>query len=132
MATRMKVRKNDQVLVTAGRDKGKRGRVIEVQTKKGRIVVEGVNVAKKAVKPNRQRGIAGGIVERESPIDISKLLPKFTTSPTPLSDMSAESAISPKPFEAYFRTSRRDRGWGAQPGQCDSDEWWFICWYSRI
>ena len=74
MATRMKVRKNDQVLVTAGRDKGKRGRVIEVQTKKRRIVVEGVNVAKKAVKPNRQRGIAGGIVERESPIDISNVL----------------------------------------------------------
>jgi len=74
MATRMKVRKNDQVLVTAGRDKGKRGRVIEVQTKKRRVVVEGVNVAKKAVKPNRQRGIAGGIVERESPIDISNVL----------------------------------------------------------
>jgi large subunit ribosomal protein L24 len=70
----MKVRKNDQVLVTAGRDKGKRGRVIEVQTKKRRVVVEGVNVAKKAVKPNRQRGIAGGIVERESPIDISNVL----------------------------------------------------------
>ena len=74
MAKRMKVRKNDQVLVTAGRDKGKRGRVIEVQTRKGRIVVEGVNVAKKAVKPNRQRGIAGGILERESPIDISNVL----------------------------------------------------------
>jgi large subunit ribosomal protein L24 len=74
MATRMKVRKNDQVLVTAGRDKGKRGRVIEVQTKKRRVVVEGVNVAKKAVKPNRQRGISGGIVERESPIDISNVL----------------------------------------------------------
>jgi large subunit ribosomal protein L24 len=70
----MKVRKNDQVLVTAGRDKGKRGRVIEVQTKKRRVVVEGVNVAKKAVKPNRQRGISGGIVERESPIDISNVL----------------------------------------------------------
>jgi len=74
MATRLKVRKNDQVLVTAGRDKGKRGRVIEVQTKKRRVVVEGVNVAKKAVKPNRQRGISGGIVERESPIDISNVL----------------------------------------------------------
>ena len=74
MATRMKVRKNDQVLVTAGRDKGKRGRVIEGQTKNRRVVVEGVNVAKKAVKPNRQRGISGGIVERESPIDISNVL----------------------------------------------------------
>ena len=74
MAIRMKVRKNDQVLVIAGRDKGKRGRVIEVQTKKRRIVVEGVNVMKKAVKPNRQRGISGGILEREAAIDISNVL----------------------------------------------------------
>lgn len=74
MATRVKVRKNDQVLVTAGRDKGKRGRVIEVQTRTGRVVVEGVNIIKKAVKPNRQRGIAGGIVEREAAIHISNVL----------------------------------------------------------
>ena len=74
MAIRIKVKKNDQVLVTAGRDKGKRGRVIEVLTKRGRIVVEGVNMVKKAVKPNRQRGISGGILEREAAIDISNVL----------------------------------------------------------
>ncbi len=74
MATRVKIKKNDQVLVIAGRDKGKRGRVIEVQTRTGRVVVEGVSIIKKAVKPNRQRGIAGGIVEREAAIHISNVL----------------------------------------------------------
>ena len=74
MSTRVRVKKNDQVLVTAGRDKGKRGRVIEVQTRTSRVVVEGVMMIKKAVKPNRQRGIAGGIVEREAPIHISNVL----------------------------------------------------------
>jgi large subunit ribosomal protein L24 len=74
MATRLKVKKNDQVLVIAGRSKGKRGRVIEVQTRTGRVVVEGVNMVKKAVRPNRQRGIAGGIVEREAPLDVSNVM----------------------------------------------------------
>ncbi len=74
MSTRVRVKKNDQVLVTAGRDKGKRGRVIEVQRRTSRVVVEGVNMIKKAVKPNRQRGIAGGIVQREAPIHISNVL----------------------------------------------------------
>jgi large subunit ribosomal protein L24 len=74
MATRLKVKKNDQVLVISGRDKGKRGRVIEVLTKKGRIMVEGVGMVKKHVRPNRQRGIAGGIVERESAIQVSNVL----------------------------------------------------------
>jgi large subunit ribosomal protein L24 len=74
MATRLKVKKNDQVLVISGRDKGKRGRVIEVQKDVGRVVVEGINMIKKAVKPNRQRGIAGGIVEREAPIQVSNVM----------------------------------------------------------
>jgi large subunit ribosomal protein L24 len=74
MATRLKVKKNDQVLVISGRDKGKRGRVIEVLTKKGKVMVEGVGMVKKHVRPNRQRGIAGGIVERESAIQVSNVL----------------------------------------------------------
>ena len=74
MANRVKVKKNDQVVVLSGRDKGKRGRVIEVLTKKGKVMVEGINMMKKHVRPNRQRGIAGGILERESPIDISNVL----------------------------------------------------------
>ena len=86
MATRMKVKKNDQVLVISGRDKGKRGRVIEVQTQNGRMVVEGVNMIKKAVRPNRQRGIAGGIVEREAPIDASNVLVIEPSSRKPTRD----------------------------------------------
>jgi large subunit ribosomal protein L24 len=74
MAAKMKIRKNDQVVVLSGRDKGKRGRVIEVLTKKGKIIVEGINMLKHHERPNRQRGIAGGIVERESPIDASNVM----------------------------------------------------------
>ena len=74
MAAKLKIKKNDQVLVISGRDKGKRGRVIEVNTQTGRVVVEGVNMIKKAVRPNRRRGIAGGIVEREAPINASNVM----------------------------------------------------------
>ena len=64
MAIRYKVKKNDQVLVISGRDKGKRGRAINVMTTKGKLLVEGVAIIRKAIRPNRQRGIAGGIVEK--------------------------------------------------------------------
>jgi large subunit ribosomal protein L24 len=74
MATRMKIKKNDQVVVIAGRDKGRRGRVIEVLPKKGKVLVEGINMLKHHERPNRQRGIAGGIVEREAPLDVSNVM----------------------------------------------------------
>jgi large subunit ribosomal protein L24 len=74
MAARFKIKKNDQVMVISGRDKGKRGRVIEVLTKEGKVMVEGINIKKKHVRPNRQRGIAGGILEREAPIEISNVM----------------------------------------------------------
>src|SRR5262245_26149109 len=74
MAAKMKIRKNDQVIVIAGRDKGKRGRVIEVLTKKGKVIVEGVNLLKHHERPNRQAGKAGGIVEREAPVDVSNVM----------------------------------------------------------
>jgi large subunit ribosomal protein L24 len=70
----MKIKKGDQVVVISGRDKGKRGRVIEVLTKKGKVMVEGVNILKHHERPNRQKGIAGGIVEREAAIDVSNVM----------------------------------------------------------
>lgn len=82
MASRLKVKKNDQVLVITGRDKGKRGRVIEVLTKEGKVIVEGVNIVKKAVRPNRQRGVAGGIVEKEAPLDASNVMVVVDGKPT--------------------------------------------------
>ena len=69
-----KIRKNDTVLVIAGRDKGKQGRVLEVDRTKGRVLVEGVMLNKKHVKPNPAKGIKGGIAEREATIDISNVM----------------------------------------------------------
>lgn len=74
MAGKVRIKKNDQVLVIAGRDKGKRGRVLEVLRDKGKVVVEGVMMMKKHVRPNRPRGIAGGLQEKEAPIDISNVM----------------------------------------------------------
>lgn len=74
MATRLKIRKNDQVVILSGRDKGKRGRVIDVLTKKNKVIVEGVNLLKHHERPNRSIGKTGGIVEREAPIDASNVM----------------------------------------------------------
>lgn len=66
-----KIRKGDDVIVIAGKDKGKRGSVLRVLD--GKLVVDGVNVAKKHQKPNPARGIVGGIVEKILPIDVSNV-----------------------------------------------------------
>jgi large subunit ribosomal protein L24 len=60
------VKKNDNVIVVAGRDRGKRGRVLRVIPDKGRVIIEGVNFIKRHTRPNPQRNIKGGIVEREA------------------------------------------------------------------
>lgn len=71
---RIKIRKNDTVKVIAGRDKGKIGRVLEVNRETGRVLVEGVMMSKKHVRPNPSRGIKGGIAERESTIHASNVM----------------------------------------------------------
>jgi large subunit ribosomal protein L24 len=71
---RIKIRKNDTVKVIAGRDKGKIGRVLEVNRETGRLLVEGVMMSKKHVRPNPSRGIKGGIAERESTIHASNVM----------------------------------------------------------
>jgi large subunit ribosomal protein L24 len=70
---KLKIRKNDQVLVTAGKNRGARGRVLRVLSGSGRAVVEHVNMIKKHTKPNPQKGIQGGILEREAPVQVSNL-----------------------------------------------------------
>ena len=67
-----KIRRDDEVIVLSGRDRGKRGKVRKVLDG-GRLLVTGVNLVKKHTKPNPQRGVAGGIVERESPIQVSNV-----------------------------------------------------------
>ncbi|KAF1703858.1 MULTISPECIES: 50S ribosomal protein L24 [Pseudoxanthomonas] len=71
MANRIK--KGDQVVVTTGKDKGKQGEVVRVDG--DRVVVSNVNLVKRHTKPNPQAGVAGGVVERESSIHISNVMP---------------------------------------------------------
>ena len=69
-----KIKRNDQVVVIAGKDKGKKGRVLRVIAEKNRVLVEGVGIVKRHLKPNPQRNIAGGILEKEAPIHISNVM----------------------------------------------------------
>ena len=67
-----KIRKGDQVVVLSGREKGRQGQVLKVFAD-GRVLVENVNKVKKHTKPNPQVGQAGGIVEKEAPLAVSKV-----------------------------------------------------------
>jgi large subunit ribosomal protein L24 len=67
------IRKNDNVLVIAGRDRGKRGRVLSVVPGKSAVIVEGVNMIKRHTKANPQKNVKGGIVERETSMNIAKV-----------------------------------------------------------
>ena len=72
--SKIKIKRNDQVIVIAGKSKGKTGRVLRIIVAKQRVLVEGVGMIKKHVKPNPQRNIAGGILEQEAPIHISNVM----------------------------------------------------------
>jgi large subunit ribosomal protein L24 len=71
---RVEIRKNDIVRVIAGRDKGKEGRVLSVDRRKGRLLVEHVMMVKRHTRPNPSRQIKGGIAEREGPIAVSSVM----------------------------------------------------------
>ena len=68
-----KIRKGDEVVVRTGKDKGRRGTVLQVFDDE-RVLVEGVNVAKKHQKPNPNAGVQGGIIDQEMPLDISNIM----------------------------------------------------------
>ena len=67
------IRKNDSVVVIAGKDRGKRGRVLKVLPERNRVVVEGVNFIKRHTKPNPSRQVKGGIMEREASLHASNV-----------------------------------------------------------
>ena len=67
-----RIRKGDEVLVIAGRDKGRRGTVVKLL--EDQVVIEGVNMIKRHTKPNPQRNVQGGIVEKEAPLDLSNVM----------------------------------------------------------
>jgi large subunit ribosomal protein L24 len=68
-----KIRKGDEVVVTAGRDKGRRGTVIKVLANE-RVLVENVNMVKRHTRPNPQRGTQGGVVEKEASLHLSNVM----------------------------------------------------------
>ncbi|MDX2182245.1 MAG: 50S ribosomal protein L24 [Bryobacteraceae bacterium] len=70
----MRIKKNDTVKVIAGKDKGKTGRVLEVDREKGRVLVEGVGMIKRHTRPNPAKQVKGGIAEREAAIHISNVM----------------------------------------------------------
>jgi large subunit ribosomal protein L24 len=70
---RAKIKKNDQVIVIAGRDKGKRGRVLEVLPSKGKVKVEGAGMIKKHQRANPSNNRGGGIIDKEAYLDISNV-----------------------------------------------------------
>src|SRR6218665_2258549 len=67
-----KIKRDDEVIVVAGRDKGKRGKVVRVLAN-DRLIVSGINMIKKHQKPNPQLGVAGGIIEKEASIHVSNV-----------------------------------------------------------
>ncbi|MEP3855763.1 MAG: 50S ribosomal protein L24 [Porticoccus sp.] len=67
-----KIKRDDEIIVTAGKDKGKRGKVLKVQAD-GRLLISGVNIIKKHQKPNPQMSVPGGIIEKEAPIQSSNV-----------------------------------------------------------
>jgi large subunit ribosomal protein L24 len=71
-----RIRRGDEVVVTSGSDRGASGKILRVLREKGRVVVEGVHMIKRATRPNPQKNIKGGIVEKEAPIAISNVMLK--------------------------------------------------------
>jgi large subunit ribosomal protein L24 len=66
-----KIKKNDTVIVIAGRDKGKKGVVLKAMPKENKVVVQGINLVKRHTKPSQES--AGGIISKEAPIDVSNV-----------------------------------------------------------
>ena len=79
MSKGMRIRKDDQVIITAGKDKGKTGRVVRTEPARRRVFVEGLNMVKRhqrprSIKDTQRGGEAGGIIEKEGPVDVSNVM----------------------------------------------------------
>ena len=72
--TKMKLQKGDNVVVIAGKEKGKRGEIAKVQPATNKVLVTGLNMVKKATKPNQQTGEGGGLISKEAPIHASNVM----------------------------------------------------------
>ena len=105
---KVRIKKDDTVLVRAGKDRGMRGRVLQVLPDKSRVVVEGVGMVKRHTRPNPQKNIKGGILERESAIHVSNVMLVDADSSLPSRMGAALSGDGTK------TRVRRKRGVGAR------------------
>lgn len=69
-----KIKKGDEVVVIAGKDKGRRGRVDQVLVAEGKLLIDGINVVKKHQRPNPNAGVQGGVVEKNLPVNASNVM----------------------------------------------------------
>ena len=106
-----KLKKNDQVLVISGKDRGSKGKVLRVFPARELAIVERVNMVKRHTRQNAQKGIQGGVLEKEAPIRLSNLM-LIDPNSGKLSDAARERVVlpcrSPEPAPAF--RPRRLRG----------------------
>ena len=74
MGVNLRIRRDDEVVVISGKDKGKTGRVLRVEPVKRRVYVEGLNIVKRHQRPNAATGAGGGVISKEGPIHISNVM----------------------------------------------------------
>ncbi len=105
MASRLKIRRDDQVLVISGKDRGKTGRVLEVDPKKERVLVEGLNIVKRHQRPRPGSTDPGGVIEKPGPIHISNvmLIDPSDSKPTKVGIVREDG----KRFRVAKRTGKR-------------------------
>jgi large subunit ribosomal protein L24 len=96
-----KVRKDDQVMIIAGKDRGKQGKIIRVIG--DRVLVEGVNMVKKHQRPNPQKGVQGGIISKEASIHISNVA--LYNSATKKADRVGIKALADGQKVRYFKSN---------------------------
>jgi large subunit ribosomal protein L24 len=71
---RIRLKKNDVIIVKKGKDKGKTGKVLMIKTETGRVIVEKINYVKEFIRPDRSKNVQGGIMDKEAPIAVSNLM----------------------------------------------------------
>ena len=89
---KMSIKKNDTVVVLSGKDKGKQGKVLEVQPKAGKVIVENINIVSRHTKPRKQ-GEEGGILKKEAPIyacKVQRVCPKCNKATRPAHKLMAD------------------------------------------
>lgn len=97
-----KIRKGDEVIVTAGKDKGRRGTVLKIMSN-DLLLVENINMVKKAQKPNPNAGVTGGIIDKEMPIDRSNVM--LFNSATGKGDRVGVKTLKDNTKVRYFKSN---------------------------